>query len=426
MKLGKRKKFRLEWIATAATAVILLSTTGQCAAHAQNGPQWTGSWASAQQSVCEKDGLPKRSFQGATLRETVRLSLGGSAVRLKVSNLFGEQPLVISSIAVAHGKPGDPGAIDSKSSISARFNGAAAVTVPAGAEVTSDEIPLAVEPLSDLAVSLIVASVPKCVTSHPGARATSFLAADDHLSQESLTEGESFTRWYFLSEVDVAGESSGAVTAFGDSITDGHGATTDGNDRWPDVLATRLAPQKMAILNAGIGGNRILADGLGPSAVSRFERDALGHPGVRTVILLEGINDLGMLDRDAEHPQIDHDALVNRLQAAMKNMVEEAHQKGVCLFGGTVMPFVGSAYYHPGPRSEGDREKLNAWIRTSGVFDGVIDFDKMMSDSLQPDKLAADADSGDHLHPGPEGYRRMGDGVPLNPLITKVCSRAKP
>jgi len=133
-----------------------------------------------------------------------------------------------------------------------------------------------------------------------------------------------------------------------------------------------------------------------------------------------------MLDRDAEHPQIDHDALVNRLQAAMKNMVEEAHQKGVCLFGGTVMPFVGSAYYHPGPRSEGDREKLNAWIRTSGVFDGVIDFDKMMSDSLQPDKLAADADSGDHLHPGPEGYRRMGDGVPLNPLITKVCSRAKP
>jgi lysophospholipase L1-like esterase len=216
------------------------------------------------------------------------------------------------------------------------------------------------------------------------------------------------------------------VTAFGDSITDGHGATTDGNDRWPDVLATRLAPQKMAILNAGIGGNRILADGLGPSAVSRFERDALGHPGVRTVILLEGINDLGMLDRDAEHPQIDHDALVNRLQAAMKNMVEEAHQKGVCLFGGTVMPFVGSAYYHPGPRSEGDREKLNAWIRTSGVFDGVIDFDKMMSDSLQPDKLAADADSGDHLHPGPEGYRRMGDGVPLNTLITKVCSRAKP
>jgi lysophospholipase L1-like esterase len=290
----------------------------------------------------------------------------------------------------------------------------------------SDNIPLSVQPLSDLAVSLMIDGAPSCATSHPGARATAFLLAGDHVTDELLTAAESFVHWYFLSAVDVSGgASNGAVAVLGDSITDGHGATTDGNDRWTDVLAARLAPGKIAVLNFGIGGNRVLADGIGPSALSRFEHDVLGGTGVHTVIILEGINDLG-LDRLKEHPQEDHDALVNRLEMAMKGMVESAHQKGVCVLGGALTPYVGSGYYHPGPRSEADRERLNAWIRMSGAFDDVIDFDKMLRDSAHPDRLAPDADSGDHLHPGPEGYRSMGEGVPLNLPAVTACPRTLP
>ena len=385
--------------------------------------QWTGSWASAQQAVCDQSELPKHPFEGTTLRETVHLSLGGSQIRLRLSNLFGNQPLLIFSMAVAHARPGMPGAIDIKSSVPARFNGATTVTVPPGAEVVSDNIPLSVQPLSDLAVSLTIGSAPICATSHPGARATAFVLAGDHVTDEFLTGSESFVHWHFLSAVEVSGGvSNGAVAVLGDSITDGHGATTDGNDRWTDVLAARLAPRKIAVLNFGIGGNRVLADGIGPSAFSRFGRDALGGAGVHTVILLEGINDLG-LDRVKEHSQEDHDALVDRLQTAMKGMIESAHRKGICVLGGTLTPYVGSTYYHPGPRSEADREKLNTWIRASGVFDGIIDFDKMLRDPAEPDRLDPDADSGDHLHPGPKGYRRMAEGVPLDLPAIAACFR---
>jgi lysophospholipase L1-like esterase len=345
---------------------------------------------------------------------------------LRLSNLFGKQPLAIGSATVAYVQAGKPGEIENKSSVPVHFKDATAVTVPPGTELVSDEIAFPVEPLSSIAVSLTIDIAPNCATSHPGARSTSFLLAGNHAADEYLTGAESFAHWYFLSAVEVAGgASNGAVAALGDSITDGHGATTDGNDRWTDVLAARLVSQKIAVLNLGIGGNRILADGIGPSGVSRFERDALGGAGVHTVIFLEGVNDLGGLDRVMEHPQQDHDTLVNRLETAMKEMVEEAHQKGVCVLGGTLTPYVGSEYYHPGPRSEADRVKLNAWIRTSGVFDGVVDFDKALSDPAHPDQLAGDADSGDHLHPGPKGYSRMGQVVPLDLLTEKVCSRTQ-
>jgi lysophospholipase L1-like esterase len=418
---GRNEISRILPIATVAAVVCLFGVRSP--AQSQGSQQWTESWISAQQDACEPGQLPKQSFQGATLRETVHLSLGGSQIRLVLSNLFGKQPLIIKSVRVARAKPGTPGEIEKETSVRAHFKGAKDVSIAPGAEATSDAISIAVEPLSELAVSIKIGKAPACATSHPGARATAFLTKGDQTAKEQLAGAERFEHWYFLSRVGVAGGASkGAITAFGDSITDGHGATTDKNDRWTDVLASRLAPQGVAVLNAGIGGNRLLLDGLGPSGISRFDRDALGADGVRAVIILEGINDIGMLDREKEHLQEDHDALVNRLETAMKGMVEKAHLRGVCVFGGTLTPFLGSEYYHPGRQSEADREKLNTWIRTSGVFDGMIDFDKMMSDPRRPDHLAADVDSGDHLHPGPVGYGRMGEGVPLNLLTAKGCS----
>jgi len=303
------------------------------------------------------------------------------------------------------------------------FTGGVAVTVPPGAEIVSDSIPLSVEPLSELAVSMWIHKTPSCLTSHQGSHATSFLAPGQLATEELLAGGESIEHWYFLSSVEVEGVSKGAVVAFGDSITDGHGSTTDGNDRWTDVLAARLAPQNVAVLNMGIGGNRILVDGIGPSGVSRFEHDALHQNEVRTVILLEGVNDIGILDRLKDHPQNDHDELVHRLELAMTRMAEQAHRQRVCLLAGTVTPYVDSDYYHPRQASEDDRKKLNTWIRTSGVFDGVIDFDKMLRNPAQPDHLDPEFDSGDHLHPGPDGYHRMGEGVPLSLIALPACSQ---
>ncbi len=377
---------------------------------------WTASWASAQQRVCGQDGLPAHGFDGATLRQTVHLSLGGEQIRLQLSNLFGGQPLVIAAVKVAHAQPGNPGGIEPGSSLDALFSGRREVTVPSGSQVLSDAIPLSVNPLSSLAVSLWIKEAPQCVTSHPGARATSFLLVGDHASDTVLAGSESMPHWYFLSAVEVEGRSNGAVVAFGDSITDGRGSTTDGNNRWTDALAARLAPLHIAVLNLGIGGNRLLEDGLGSSGVSRFERDALSQAGVRTVILLEGVNDLGGLDRLSVHSPKDHKELVRRLEAAMTQMVKEAHRKRVCVLGGTIMPYTGSAYYHPGPANEADRKELNQWIRSSGVFDGVIDFDRMLREPARPDHLAPAMDSGDHLHPGPYGYQVMGEGVPLGLL----------
>jgi lysophospholipase L1-like esterase len=202
------------------------------------------------------------------------------------------------------------------------------------------------------------------------------------------------------------------VVALGDSITDGKGSTDNQDERWTDILAQRVAPYGLAVINRGIGGNSVVAGGLGPTALSRFDRDVLGTPGVRYLILLEGVNDLGGLDRTKAHPIEDHTALVDALKSAYKEIARKAHDHGIQVFGGTVMPYTGAEFYHPSKLSEGDRQALNAWIRTSGTFDAVIDFDMALRDPEQPDRLATEAESVDHLHPGPGGYKRMGEVIP--------------
>ena len=227
--------------------------------------------------------------------------------------------------------------------------------------------------------------------------------------------------WYQVSGVDVVGDDKGAgVVTLGDSITDGHGATTNGNDRWPDVLAARMqadrSTRSMGLLNEGIGGNRLLLDGLGPNALARFDRDVLAQTAVKAVIVLEGVNDLGTLTRDHDVSPEEHAALVSRIEGAYAQMIERGHAHGVRVIGATILPYGGSKYYHPGPESEADRQAINAWIRGAGHFDAVVDFDKLTRDPAHADHLSPAYDSGDGLHPGPAGYKAMGDAVPLKLL----------
>jgi lysophospholipase L1-like esterase len=256
-------------------------------------------------------------------------------------------------------------------------------------------------------------------TGHPGSRATSYYVHGDAVSAANLTAAKQVDHWYQVEEIDVqAAPYAASVVALGDSITDGHAATTNGNDRWTDVLSQRLqgaaGTRNIGVSNQGIGGNHLLTDGLGPNALSRFDRDVLAPAGVKWAIVFEGVNDLGGLARNGEVSPAEHAALVERVIAACEQMIVRAHTHGLRVYGATITPYVGSEYYHPGPLSEGDRQQVNQWIRAAGHFDAVIDFDSVVRDPQHPDHLLPAYDSGDHLHPSPAGYRAMGEGVPLS------------
>jgi lysophospholipase L1-like esterase len=238
------------------------------------------------------------------------------------------------------------------------------------------------------------------------------------VSAANMPDAKTVEHWYQIAGVDVVGaENATAVVTLGDSITDGHGATTNGNDRWPDVLAARMQADKsmrrMGVLNHGIGGNRLLLDGLGPNALARFDRDVVAQTAVKYVIVLEGVNDLGTLTRDHDASDEAHKALVQRIEGAYAQMIVRAHSRGIRVIGTTILPYGGSKYYHPGAQSEADRVAINAWIRDPGHFDDVVDFDQVIRDPAHPNTILPAYDSGDGLHPSPAGYKAMGDAIPL-------------
>ena len=353
-----------------------------------------------------------------TLRQIVHLSAGGSALRVHLSNAFGTEPLHITSAHIAKPLAPDAAAIDPQTDRALTFAGAPDVTIPAGAEFVSDPVDLNVPALSDLAISFHLDAPPARETSHPGARATSWYVHGDVVSAPALSSPSKIDHWFQLSEVDVQTTPEAAtIIALGDSITDGHAATTNGNARWPDALAAHLqrtpGMQTIGVSNQGIGGNHLLTDGLGPNALARFDRDVLAPPGARWVIVLEGVNDLGGLTRDGEVSPDKHAALVQRILAAYQQIITRAHAHQLRVYGATITPYVGSDYYHPGPLSEADRQTINAWIRTPGHFDAVIDFDQVVRDPAHPDRLLPAYDCGDHLHPSPAGYKAMGESIPL-------------
>ena len=398
--------------------VLALAAAAACAAQGKPQNTWVASWGTSQQIPEPQNALPADDLRDATVRQIVHLSAGGPMLRVHLSNAFGTEALHFTAVHIAHPLAPGSSTIDAATDRALTFNGQRDVLVPPGAEYVSDPIPYPVPQLSDLAVTFHLDEPPSRESGHPGSRATSYYVHGDAVAAPVLDGAARVDHWYQLSEVDVqAGRGAGSVVTLGDSITDGHGATTNGNDRWTDVLARRLqqspATRNIGVSNQGIGGNHLLTDGLGPNALARLDRDVLAPAGVRWLIVLEGVNDLGALARKGDATPEEHAALVQRILGAYQQIVARAHAHGIRVIGATITPYTGSDYYHPEPANEADRLAVNAWIRTPGHFDAVLDFDKVVRDPAHPDHLLPAYDCGDHLHPSPAGYKAMGDAIPL-------------
>jgi lysophospholipase L1-like esterase len=388
-------------------------------AQASGQTRWVASWASAQQVPEPQNALPPADLTDTTLRQTVPLSIGGRSLRVRLSNAFGHAPLEVDAAHVALSVAAGSPRIRPGSDRPLAFGGRTDVVIPAGAEYWSDPVDLDAPALADLTVTIHIGHAPDGETSHPGSRTTSWLVHGDAVAAEDLGRGSKVLHWFQLSGVDVAADAGGAVVVLGDSITDGRGSTTDSDDRWPDQLARRLQGS-LGVVNAGIGGNRVLLDGLGPNAMARIDRDVLSQSGVRAVIVLEGVNDLGTLTQNGPATPAAHAALVEQLTAAYAQIIAEAHAHGLTTIGGTITPWAGTAVYHPDAGNEADRQAVNAWIRAPGHFDAVADFDAALRDPQHPDGLAPALDSGDHLHPSPAGYKAMAGAVPLDALNSRA------
>jgi lysophospholipase L1-like esterase len=392
-------------------------------AHAQQ-PVWTGSWATAVQIPEPQNSIPPDDLRDATVRQIVHLSIGGNTLRIRLSNAFGTAPLHFTSVHIARPIALDAPAIDPTSDRAILFSGSPEVLVPAGAEYLSDPVAWTAIPLSSLAITFHLDAPPSRETGHPGSRATTWYIHGDLVSAPDLPNAQHVEHWYELAGVDVeAPPSASAIIALGDSITDGHATTTNGNDRWTDVLAARLqsspATRNIAVLNLGIGGNHLLTDGLGPNTLARFDRDVLAQPGAHWLIAFEGVNDLGGLAQHAasmspEASQSAHAALVAQAIAAYQQIIVRAHQANIRVYGTTITPYGGSDFYHPGPADEAARQAVNAWIRMPGHFDAVLDFDQVLRDPQHPDQLLPADDCGDHLHPNPAGYKAIANAIPLD------------
>ncbi|HZL44970.1 MAG TPA: SGNH/GDSL hydrolase family protein [Opitutaceae bacterium] len=371
---------------------------------------WVGTWVTA--PLPEPAAQDQTPLAGATLRQVVHVSLGGSQLRVRFSNAFGSGPLSFHGAHVALAAP--DGALQAGTDRALRFAGRAAVTIPPGASFLSDPIDFGLAPQADVAISIHFNQVPAALTTHPGSRATSYLQAGDALAAPALPAATKFTRWLFINGIDVlvADPQAAAIAILGDSITDGYGCRPDKNDRWPDELARRLearvATAQCAVLNLGIGGNRLLRDGLGPNALARFDRDVLAPPGVRWLVVFEGINDIGTRLKARE--QGANYASAADIIAADEQIIARAKAHGIRVVGATITPYAGAGFYWSAD-GDADRRTVNEWIRTSGQFDAVIDFDAALRDPKDPTRLAAALDCGDHLHPSIAGYKVMAESV---------------
>ncbi|HTU48845.1 MAG TPA: SGNH/GDSL hydrolase family protein [Bryobacteraceae bacterium] len=402
-------------------ALLLLFEFAFAAAAAQ-GQHWVATWAaspSPQLADEAKIRADKLEFQNQTLREIVHTSIGGDTVRVRLSNAFGKTPVEIDAVHIAQRAEGS--AIVSGSDRVLTFSGRPAVTIPSDAPVLSDPVKLTAPAAGDLAISIFLAKPAAGAGIHYSAQQTSYIGNGDLTGAVSMAQNATITSWVFLAGVDVlAPESAATVVAFGDSITDGARSTMDANHRWPDILAGRLLAQhgrRLGVVDAGIGGNRILHDAsgnveFGVNALARVDRDVLAQPGARYVIVLEGINDIGHAGTSAPDSETVSAA---DIIAGLKQIIERGHEHGLKVFGGTLTPFAGTIF--PGyytPEKDIKRKAVNEWIRTSHAFDGVIDFDKAIRDPSNPDRMLPAYDGGDHLHPSDAGYKAMADAIELS------------
>ncbi len=391
-------------------AVLLLTVSGASRAQNAKRPRWVGAWAAA--PVLADGGFFVHSFCNVTLREIAHVSIGGLQVRVRFTNEFGLDHLTIADAHIALSAGG--AALEAGTDRALTFDGSASVSIPPGAVVYSDPVALDVPPLSDVAVSFYLPpQVMRAETFHEYADQDNFMVDGDHAGAASLADGKILYSWYFFDGIDVDGGKDGrAIVTLGDSITDGAHSTLNGNDRWPDVLAERLQAEHgmehIGVLNEGIGGNRLLNDGYGPSALARLDRDVLAQDGAKYIIVLESINDIGRFWR-LSAPE--DEVTAEQLEAGLKEIAETSHEHGMKVFGATLTPYQGAAYYSA--KGEEVREAVNTWIRESGTFDAVIDFDKITRDPEDPLRFNPLYDSGDHLHPNDAGYKAMADGIDL-------------
>ena len=380
-------------------------------AHTAPELRWTTAWGAA-------PGSTGPSLSSKTVRQIARLSIGGTHIRLRLSNLFGAGPLSIGSVRVAI--PAGRSAIQRDTDREVTFTARPGVTIAKGGDALSDPLEFPVKALAQLAVSIHVRDDGGTSTIHGTALQTAYMAGGDATAETVFVNGETDDSRYFLTDIEVAAVADArAVVILGDSITDGVGSTEDGNARWPDVLATRLqadpALASIAVVNAGISGNRILNDGrapfIGPSSLSRFDRDVVARPGVRFVILLQGSNDISASDM---LPTPEDHVSAQQIIDGMKALIARAQAKGIRIFGATLLPRegVGKPFVNT-DAGRAKRRAVNDWIRTAGAFDAVIDFERVMTDPARPGHLRPAFDSGDHLHPNDAGYAAMASAIDL-------------
>ncbi|WP_322547699.1 SGNH/GDSL hydrolase family protein [Stenotrophomonas geniculata] len=397
------------------TATTLLALSG--VASAASAPHWVASWQASPQPVWGADflfpTLVPATLHDQTFRQTARISLGGPRLRVRLSNAYGTQPLRIGAASVAARAGDTPQPLS--------FDGQPGVLISPGQERLSDPLPLVTDDRQALQVSVFVPGPTPVQTFHWEGRQTSWTAPGDQSRAQALSAASSTTARLFLAGIEVeAAARARSVVVIGDSITDGATASLDQDQRWTDHLAARLAPRGIAVVNAGISGGRLLRDGMGESVLARLQRDALDQPGVASVIVLIGINDISWpgtaFARNQARPAL------AELQAGYRALAEQARGRGIRIVGATLTPFAGALpgtplddYYHPD--KDVLRRQLNAWLRTDSPFDAVIDLDAALRDPADPSQMAAAYDSGDHLHPGDAGNRAMAEAVDLEVLM---------
>jgi lysophospholipase L1-like esterase len=400
-------------------------------ASGDDGPQrWVTTWTTANAASDRPT-----AFSNQTMREIVHTTIGGSAIRIRLSNTFGTRGIRLDAVFIGlqeveprgAGRQKDGAALVPGSNHAVTFGGSRSIAIPEGAEVLSDPISFSVRSEQNLAISLFTPGDTGPATVHGSAFQTNYVsgagnfAAEEGANAFAMATGSKTTgSWYFLSAVEVLAPADvkGAVVALGDSITDGASSRPDKNERWTDVLARRLLAghTKIAVLNAGIGGNRVLTSSpcWGQNALARLGRDVLAQAGIVAVILFEGTNDIGQPDA----PDTDTNPCRSRTQvtadeiiAGYKQIIARTHARGLKIFGATILPYQGVGAWTA--TGEAKRVAVNQWIRTSRAFDGVIDFDAALRDPARPARMAPQYDSGDHLHPGPAGHEAMGNAVDL-------------